>query len=62
MSQGKPAEEMASNIDTSMMFLHRANIERYKRLLTADLSGDDRALIQRQLAREEAALLKLTGQ
>lgn len=61
MSQGKSPDEMASNIDASMMFMHRANIERYKRLLTGELTGEDRALVQRQLAREEAALLKLTG-
>ena len=62
MSQGKSPDEMASNIDASMMFMHRANIERYKRLLTDDLNADDRVLVQRQLAREQAALLKLTGQ
>ena len=52
---------MASQIDTSMMFVHRTNIERYKSLLTTDLSEGDRTLIQRRIAEEEALLLKLAG-
>jgi hypothetical protein len=52
---------MASQIDTSMTFVRRTNIERYKWLLTMDLSEGDRMLIQRRLAEEEALLLKLAG-
>jgi hypothetical protein len=52
---------MASQIDTSMIFVHQTNIERYKWLLTTDLSVGDRTLIQRRLAEEEALLLKLAG-
>jgi hypothetical protein len=52
---------MASQIDTSMMFIHRTNIERYKWLLTTNLNEGDRTLIQRRLAEEEALLLKLAG-
>jgi hypothetical protein len=52
---------MASQIDTTMMFVHRTNIERYKWLLTTNLSEGDRTLIQRRLAEEEALLLKLAG-
>ena len=52
---------MASQIDTSMMFVHRTNIERYKWLLTTNLSEGDRTLIRRRLAEEEASLLKLAG-
>jgi hypothetical protein len=61
MPQRRSAHQMASQIDTSMMFVHRANIERYKGLLTTDLSEGDRTLIQRRLAEEEASLRKLTG-
>ena len=43
------------------MFVHRTNIERYKSLLTTDLSEGDRTLIQRRIAEEEALLLKLAG-
>jgi hypothetical protein len=52
---------MASQIDTSMTFVHRTNIERYNRLLTTDLSEGDRTFIRRRLAEEEASLRKLAG-
>lgn len=61
MPQRRSAHEMASQIDTSMMFIHRTNIERYKWLLTTNLNEGDRTLIQRRLAEEEALLLKLAG-
>ncbi|HTO60266.1 MAG TPA: hypothetical protein VMM15_03315 [Bradyrhizobium sp.] len=61
MPQQRSAHQMASQIDTSMMFVHRTNIERYKWLLTTDLSEGDRTLIKRRLAEEEALLLKLAG-
>ena len=60
MPQRRSAHQMASQIDTSM-FVHRTNIERYKWLLTTNLSEGDRTLIQRRLAEEEASLLKLAG-
>ena len=52
---------MASQIEASLSFVHRANIEIYKRLLATDLSDSDRQLIQAQLANEEAALFTLIG-
>ena len=52
---------MASQIETSLVFVHRANIERYKRLLATNLSDEDRLLIRGQLAKEELALLRLDG-
>lgn len=61
MPQLRSAHQMASQIDTSMTFVRRTNIERYKWLLTTDLSEGDRTLIQRRLAEEEALLFKLAG-
>jgi len=60
MRQLKSAQDTVSQIDVSMAFVHRANIERYKWLLTTSLNGKDRGLIERQLSEEQASLLKLT--
>jgi len=61
MPHRKSAYWMASQIETSLVFVHRANIERYKRLLATNLSDEDRLLIRGQLAKEELALLRLDG-
>lgn len=60
MPQRQSAQGMASQIETSMAFVHRANIERYKWLLTKSLNEGDRIQIERHLAKEQASLLKLT--
>lgn len=59
MPNRKSAQQMASQIEASLSFVHRANIEIYKRLLATGLSNGDRQLIQKQLANEEAALFTL---
>ena len=59
MPQRKQAQRAVSQIDVSIAFVHRANIARYKWLLTTDLIDGDRRQIEKCLAEEEASLLKL---
>jgi hypothetical protein len=50
--------------DTTLtrMRAHRANIERYSRLLATDLTDLERSYIHRRIAAEHAALTKLEAQ
>lgn len=42
-------------------FAHRANIERYKRILQTSLTDHERAFIQKRLAEERSSLAELCG-
>lgn len=47
---------MAADFDASIRSAHRANIDRYRRLLRSQLTDHERQFIARRLAEEEAAL------
>ena len=49
----------AKAIGTSLSFVHRANIERYRKLLQTVLTEHERAFIQRRLDEEQDALASL---
>ncbi|HXX08150.1 MAG TPA: hypothetical protein VEJ43_08785 [Pseudolabrys sp.] len=59
MPQSEAARRSISHIETSMLFIHRVNIERYKKLLAGTLSKDGRVLLEARIAEEESALAKL---
>jgi hypothetical protein len=42
-------------------FVHRANILKYKRILTTYVTDHERRFIERRLAEEQAALQRLGG-
>ena len=50
------AHRLASETEASFSFVHRANIERYKKLLGTYLTDSERVFVQRRLKEEEAAL------
>jgi hypothetical protein len=52
-------KSLASQIESSLMFAHRTNIQRYQNLLGTDLSDDERLFVQRRLAEEKLALRQL---
>ena len=54
-----PGRRLASQIETSLAFVHRVNIERYKKLLGTDLTNDERAFILNRITEEESALRRM---
>jgi len=55
MSQSK----RLSQVEASFLFAHRANIERYERLLQTYLTDHERAFIERRLQEERQAIAQL---
>lgn len=49
-------------LEASMLFAHRANIERYRKLLRTTLTAHERAFVKQRLAEEQAALNQLNYQ
>jgi hypothetical protein len=52
-------QKATSQMERSFLFAHRANIERYERLLQTHLTDHERAFIQRRLDEERRALVLL---
>jgi hypothetical protein len=52
-------EKRALQPDQAFLFAHRANIERYEKLLQTYLTEYERAFIQRRLEEERRAIAKL---
>ncbi len=48
-----------SNTRDAMLFSHKTNIERYKRILETHLTADERALVERRLTEEKIALKQI---
>ena len=61
MPNSETARRAVSHIDASLSFVHRVNIERYKKLLAAELGYNVRMFVQRRLAEEQASLRRLNG-
>jgi len=59
MHERDSARRSLTGISASLAFFHKANIERYRKLLTTDLTSDERKIAERRLADEEAALSSL---
>lgn len=52
---------MDSKTQEAFVFAHKANIERYRRILETYLTTDERHFVERRLAEERAALERLAG-
>lgn len=52
---------MESDIRTALASVHRANVERYRRILDSYLNPDERRFVERRIAEEEARIAELTG-
>jgi hypothetical protein len=52
---------MTELISSIRMQAHRANIERYRRLLAGRLTRIEREYVMRRIAEERSALLRCTG-
>jgi hypothetical protein len=52
-------EEMTvmSDVQKTSLFAHRANIDRYRRLLASYLTAKEREFVERRLREEESALM-----
>ena len=52
---------MKLDLQNALEFAYRANINRYRRLLSTYLTADEREFIERQLGEEEKALRQIAG-
>jgi hypothetical protein len=52
---------MASDYEATLLWVHQANIERYRKILRTYLTAEEIRFIERRLAEEQAALQQLTG-
>ncbi len=50
------------NTQDNLFFAHKANIERYRKILETFLSAQEEAFVKRRLAEEQTALNHLTDQ
>jgi hypothetical protein len=50
---------MTSDLNKALRSAHRANIDRYRRLLQSNLSDDERQFVVRRIAEEQRALRRL---
>jgi hypothetical protein len=50
-----------SELHTTLLFAHRANIERYTKMLRTYLTDIEREFVQRRLTEEQADLKYLAG-
>ena len=50
---------MTSNSETTLRFVHQANIERYRRILKTYLTNKERTFVESRLAEEKSGLEKL---
>ena len=49
------------NLETALLAAHRANIERYRQILDADLPAEQRRLVAERLSQEQAAIERLVA-
>ncbi len=50
---------MTSDLNKALRSAHRANIERYRRLLQTHLTENERQFVERRIAEEQRALRQL---
>ncbi len=51
---------MTSETQNALLFAHRANIERYRKILETSQTAEEQRFLERRLAEEQAALEQLT--
>jgi len=51
---------MSSDFSTALEYAHRANIERYQRLLKTYLADNERQFVEQRLAEEQADLQRIS--
>jgi hypothetical protein len=59
MGEWRKEKERMSQSEASFLFAHRANIEKYEKLLQTYLTDHERAFIQRRLKEERQAIARL---
>ena len=52
---------MTPEFARTIQFAHRANIERYRKLLRTDLTDEERKFLETRLAEEQATLRQMTA-
>ena len=52
---------MKLDLQNALEFAYRANINRYRRLMSTYLTSDEREFVERRLGEEEKALRQITG-
>jgi hypothetical protein len=52
-------ETMSSELRNALLFAHRTNIDRYRRLLTTYVTVNEREFVERRVSEEEEALQNL---
>jgi hypothetical protein len=52
---------MTSDLNKALRSAHRANIDRYRRLLQTHLSDNERQFVERRIAEEQQALQRLAA-
>lgn len=50
---------MASDIQNNLLFAHKTNIERYRRILQTHLTPEERFFVERRLNEEQTAFEEL---
>jgi hypothetical protein len=50
---------MTLRMETAQQFAHRANIERYRKILATYLTVEERRFVERRLSEEQVALQQL---
>ena len=52
---------MRSDLDAAMQFAHQANIDRYRKILAAHPTPEERSFVKQRIAEEQAALERLAA-
>jgi len=52
---------MSTDLKQALQSAHRANIERYRRLLESHLTDHERQFVERRIAEERQALQQIAG-
>ena len=52
---------MTSDLNNALQAAHRANIDRYRRLLATHLTDHERQFVEQRIAEEQQALQQIVG-
>ena len=52
---------MASDLEATLHWVHRTNIERYRKILRTHLTAEERRFVERRLAEEQEAVQQCAG-
>ena len=48
-----------SDVQNNLLFAHKANVERYRKILQTHLTAEERVFVERRLSEEQRALEQL---